>query len=624
MIQRRNIFWHLCITTIVFVSIVTTYYVHRYQQLQSDTVLSTAKHALNQLAYSEREYRSARTQLVSVVDLLAHSSTLKDYFVSPTPTNRNDLIDVWSSVALNHQWYRQIQLLDQRGTERLRLDYFSSEARISIDGERRDQSHLDYFNYAKTLKNKQIGAWGIDLKTAEGNVIYPYQPSLRLIAPIDIENQRVGYLVMNIDVWHLISRLNDSPDDGIRPQLVEGQGYVLAQDDRSLPLENPMGFSPQNMAKRYPNSWQQIQKKKSGYVLENQQLVVFNQLPLSEGKTLYQVVKFSQDDLEARCELEYRLLIKEASIIFLVVITLIMPVTSTIIYYRNRSLESQLARAALNGMTAVVISDKHHRAILVNREFETLTGYRQEEMADKHMLDILLSHETESDPLPSLASKKKWEGEIKILHQQTGIIATAIIRIQSVAGRGSRSSYYITSLIDISQRKELEERLRILSEKDELTQLWNRRKFEVELRSSTKLMERYRDARKACLALLDIDFFKRVNDEMGHDEGDRVISRVGAILTEALRETDFIARIGGEEFAIIMPHTNIEEAELALERVRIAVEMAPDVPVTISAGLTDLTGNSTRCYKCADIALYESKTLGRNQISLCYSHSEFA
>ncbi|MBU0062132.1 GGDEF domain-containing protein, partial [Vibrio anguillarum] len=94
------------------------------------------------------------------------------------------------------------------------------------------------------------------------------------------------------------------------------------------------------------------------------------------------------------------------------------------------------------------------------------------------------------------------------------------------------------------------------------------------------------------------------------------------ILSQTLRTTDFLARIGGEEFAIIMPHTSVEEAETVLDRLRVAVEQS--LTVTISAGFTDLTADGKRSYKCADIALYEAKTLGRNRISLCKSSDDLA
>jgi diguanylate cyclase (GGDEF)-like protein len=187
-----------------------------------------------------------------------------------------------------------------------------------------------------------------------------------------------------------------------------------------------------------------------------------------------------------------------------------------------------------------------------------------------------------------------------------------------------RVANYIISLVDISAHKQLEERLRYLSERDELSQLWNRRKFEQELYSETLLVERYPQNHQGCLALLDIDNFKRVNDTLGHDAGDKVIKLVSEQLLASTRKTDFVARIGGEEFAILLRHTTLLDAEVILNRLRETIAQDTEINATISLGVTDLTTDGTRSYKCADIALYESKSSGRNQTTVCSSSDDIA
>lgn len=142
-----------------------------------------------------------------------------------------------------------------------------------------------------------------------------------------------------------------------------------------------------------------------------------------------------------------------------------------------------------------------------------------------------------------------------------------------------------------------------------MTGLWNRRKFEEQLTHYANIVERYPDTPTTCLALFDIDHFKRINDERGHDEGDKVICSVAETLLREVRTTDFVSRVGGEEFAVIMPHTTVKEAEVVLNRLRVAVQLRSNMTVTVSAGYSDLTADRTRSYKCADIALYESKAL---------------
>ncbi|EKO3890250.1 GGDEF domain-containing protein [Vibrio metschnikovii] len=119
--------------------------------------------------------------------------------------------------------------------------------------------------------------------------------------------------------------------------------------------------------------------------------------------------------------------------------------------------------------------------------------------------------------------------------------------------------------------------------------------------------------------ILDIDHFKRINDQFGHSHGDYVIQSVAETLRDGLRESDFLARIGGEEFAIILPHTPIEEAQTVIERLRIKVYQLHAQNVSISAGISDIMGSEQETYQRADKALYESKATGRNQVSILLS-----
>lgn len=137
--------------------------------------------------------------------------------------------------------------------------------------------------------------------------------------------------------------------------------------------------------------------------------------------------------------------------------------------------------------------------------------------------------------------------------------------------------------------------------------------------SHSQRIKRYPDSEHVSLALIDIDHFKRINDKYGHDIGDKVIGEVAQTLSTHLRETDIIARIGGEEFAIIMPHTPLDEAEVVVNRLRTAVKLESDLNITVSGGVTDICSKPGDSYKRADIALYESKTLGRNQVNVMAS-----
>ncbi|MFI3276941.1 diguanylate cyclase domain-containing protein, partial [Vibrio sp.] len=330
------------------------------------------------------------------------------------------------------------------------------------------------------------------------------------------------------------------------------------------------------------------------------------------------------EELHSRLEHDISCLIKEALFMIMLLLVVLLPIVFVLVYYYRRDMDSKLARAALNGMSAVLITDKQHRTITVNQEFQRLTGYGESGVKDKLMVPRLLTQDSQtivSAVLSELKPDQPWEGEL-LLSKRDGGTISVITRIQPDYSPLGEIDYYIISFVDISERKALEERLRTLSEIDDLTGLWNRRKFEQELSRATSIAVRYRDKQPSCLALIDIDHFKRINDEKGHDEGDRTIRVVGKLLINSLRTTDFVARIGGEEFALLMPHTTLEEAHKVLDRLLDDVSSSNDIEVTISAGYTDITGNKERSYKWADIALYRSKSNGRNRVSRCLSSEE--
>ena len=157
---------------------------------------------------------------------------------------------------------------------------------------------------------------------------------------------------------------------------------------------------------------------------------------------------------------------------------------------------------------------------------------------------------------------------------------------------------------------------------DALTGLNNRRQFEVRLNQEIATAKRQKNP--LCAMMIDIDFFKKVNDTYGHASGDSVLSSVASIIKEHLRESDIPSRYGGEEFAVLLPYTHIEEAQIVGERLRKAVETAPipidkgNINVTISMGLAEFSSDESgeELFKRADKALYEAKESGRNRVCI--------
>jgi diguanylate cyclase (GGDEF)-like protein/PAS domain S-box-containing protein len=174
---------------------------------------------------------------------------------------------------------------------------------------------------------------------------------------------------------------------------------------------------------------------------------------------------------------------------------------------------------------------------------------------------------------------------------------------------------------DITRLKRAEQELRQLAITDGLTQVANRRHFEERVREEVDRSQRY--GRPLVLLLLDIDHFKKVNDTYGHPAGDAVLRRVADICQASIRTLDLVARFGGEEFAILLPETDVPGALQMAERIREEIAASPVVygehviKVTASLGLA-ATDNGDRSVeqlvKAADEMLYAAKQGGRNQV----------
>ncbi len=162
------------------------------------------------------------------------------------------------------------------------------------------------------------------------------------------------------------------------------------------------------------------------------------------------------------------------------------------------------------------------------------------------------------------------------------------------------------------------DRLQKEANTDQLTGLFNRRKAREFLDELVSV----NDGNSISIAIGDIDFFKKVNDTHGHDAGDEVLMELSKLMCDALRSNSFVSRWGGEEFLIIFPECNGDQANVALERLRRAIEQnvmyvnGIEIRVTMTFGLAeyDFGGDIEQCIKEADKKLYMGKQNGRNQV----------
>ncbi|HEY8099013.1 MAG TPA: diguanylate cyclase [Methylobacter sp.] len=287
---------------------------------------------------------------------------------------------------------------------------------------------------------------------------------------------------------------------------------------------------------------------------------------------------------------------------------------------RNNLLVAAL-EAAANG---VVITDKDAIVIWANSAFGRLTGYNPEEAVGHKPNELIKSglqnEEFYQDMWANLLAGRHWRGEL-INKRKNGSLYHEELSIAPVKNGKGEITHFIGIKEDITERKEMEAQLQKLASTDSLTGLLNRRVFLERLEQ-----ERAKVARLphygAVLLMLDLDFFKRVNDTYGHATGDEVLKTFAEIALNNSRAIDIPARLGGEEFAILLAGADKHDAMAMAERLREQVaeividHEAGPVRITVSIGAATLLAEDTNgeaVLHRADAALYEAKDRGRNQ-----------
>jgi diguanylate cyclase (GGDEF)-like protein/PAS domain S-box-containing protein len=285
---------------------------------------------------------------------------------------------------------------------------------------------------------------------------------------------------------------------------------------------------------------------------------------------------------------------------------------------RKLLIHSQVFESATEG---IVITDADRRIVDVNKAFTTITGYSADEILGEDM-SVLQSGRHDEEFYRQLWAdvneRGSWQGEIWD-RRKNGDIHPKWLSISAVTEEGGRIVRYIGLFSDISVMKQTQEQLYRMAHYDSLTGLPNRRFFHDRLQGDIEQARRSRE--NLALMFIDLDGFKLINDNLGHRAGDQLLQEVAGRIKECVRESDMVARMGGDEFTVILSqlkssHSTVVVAQKILKRIYEPVMLeGQELFVSSSLGISiypDDADDVQGLLQSADTALYKAKELGKN------------
>lgn len=555
--------------------------------------LLAKKHILENLIY----------RVESSIDSIINNNIFQNFLKNQNSKENKKLVkELFLFTSNENKSYMQVRFLNTNGDEKIRIDRDLNSTNSFVIDDLNLQNKKDRYYFYESIQKQPNEFWfsKLDLNQENGQIEFPFKPTLRIAKSVELNGEKKGIVIINILMEKFLKQLSKSYSFNIH--LIDKRGnYIYSNDEKkawSVDLKNNYNiFKDISLKKDEINQefeFENVFFNKLNYLIDSQQQIF--------------IVFQSKDEIVTKMLLNN---LYSGFWILLFVLFLSIPIAYRISRTPIR-LHSNLESALKKLERSQEVVDKHVLTLQINAKgyiksiseaFSKKKQCTKEELIGKAYSQVVQPASIKKTNI--LLSK-----EVKTT-DKNGSELWVSQTILPIIENGSLEGYD-AFLTDITDKKEIEKR----SILDPLTQIYNRIKLDESLQ--IELDRANRTKREFSLIMTDIDFFKKVNDNYGHQIGDEVLVKFASQIKSNIRKTDILGRFGGEEFIIILPDTNKDGALQLAQKLRKIIEnykFSENFQITASFGVSSYQENDTETTitKRADDALYKAKENGRNQ-----------
>ena len=588
-------------------------------------MLENAVYRASQL---NKEFRRDIADFDAKLTTIKESELFRNYYAF------NDVIamqNYFLDIAKTSSFIMQLRLIDMNGDEIVRIDREADNTSPHIvpDAQLQNKKHRYYFKEISTLPQGKFWYSKLDVNVEHNEIQQPIVPVLRIGSPYYFEKTKDAILIINIFMKNFLHTIEEIPMFDV--YLIDKDAAII------LSPKEEENFSKYVGNEKYILPFSSEIKKiiASKYYKGENCYATKLSLNNNEDITMVLVPKRTYMSAEEKKSFEQIFYVVLAIILLSFPLSYFMSLVPVRLNRKveklNRALkkeqnEQELLLSLFDLSDSVLLKWKNNdqwSVSFVSKSVEKLLGYSKGEFESSKISYSACIHpedlESVMQEVEEAMKLKKFFFEHSPYRVITKSGATKWILDNTVVVRNEKGEItdFLAYLTDITDLKEKEAKLEKIAKTDTLTQVYNRVYIDEVLLN--QYYRYYRNHEECSVIMIDIDYFKKINDEYGHLVGDKVLIEFANVLQHSIRLGDVLGRWGGEEFLLILPHTKIEDAYILAQKVHDVIQkhQFPVVgKITASFGIASFRYKATveDVVDEADKALYEAKKAGRNCI----------